>query len=273
MLGHSVPRVEWSNAKGLDGAREDKQDPGLAQGRGGEGRGLGPFFPPSLPLSFHLVKPGQSRLAGLPVKKEPVLFNLHSPQTEKQHEVPAPGGPWAGDTRQGHHAASGHHAAGAALPHPAPLARPPGAPGAPRPWRRLFPGSHQHRDLAVVQALTVWLVRAPMLPSRISPVAPPLRGDWGPDPALIKMQTAPELKESGSVSRRRRENLVSRGPGRADAGAAWTEQCPQRTLQLSGYIYLRVRQPRLQFLKREKNTQLSHWTQYDRLWRPRPGGW
>lgn len=68
MLGHSVPRVEWSNAKGLDGAREDKQDPGLAQGRGGEGRGLGPFFPPSLPPSFHLVKPGQSRLAGLPVK-------------------------------------------------------------------------------------------------------------------------------------------------------------------------------------------------------------
>ena len=157
--------------------------------------------------SFHLVKPGQSRLAGLPVKKEPVLFNLHSLQTEKQHKVPAPGGPWAGDTRQG------HHEPGAALPHPAPLARAPGAPGAPRPRRRLFPGSHQHRDLAVVQALTVWLVGAPMLPSRIFSVAAPLRGDWGPDPALIKMQTAPELKESGSVSRRRRGSLVSRGRG------------------------------------------------------------
>ena len=115
--------------------------------------------------------------------------------------MPAPGGPWAGDTRQGQGGCVGTPCArGPALHRSAPPARPPGAPRVPRPPQRLFPGFHQHRDLAVVQALTVWPVGAPPLPSQISPVAlaPPLPGDWGPDPALIKMQTTPQLKESGS---------------------------------------------------------------------------
>lgn len=155
-----------------------------------------------------------------------VYYTAHKQKSSPRRQLPA--GPSQGTPDSGWvAAASGHHGPGAALPRPAPLARPPGAPGAPRPPQRLFPGSHQYRDLAVVQAFTVWLVGAPTLPSRISRCSSTPRrrdGGGGADPALIKMQTTPEHKDSGSMSRRRLESLVSRGPGRAVTGAAWTEQ-------------------------------------------------
>lgn len=225
-LTSSVPRSGVVKPQELDGAREDKRDqkagPRPAQGRGGGGAGPGAPLPVSPPLLPSLV----SRLAGLPQRMSQSFLTsalLHSPQTEEQPKAPQlPAGP-----SQGHQTVAGwlqhRDTMGLGPPYLAPApgsllghqGRPGstgtrGRPGLHSCLPRLSPRFSCGSSLDCVACGGPYTSFSDFLLLLHSTETG--RGD-APDPALIKMQTTPEHKESGSMSRRRLESLVSRGSG------------------------------------------------------------